>query len=84
VGSKLGLYLAEAGFQEVQLEVRPITSHEIGLELFLDLTTGFKHEQLAARHASFGAQALADIYEILEVPSAWGAVGVFVATGTRG
>lgn len=47
---------------------------------FLDITTGFKREQIAAA-PSVVADQLKDIYGILEVPHAWGAVGVFSATG---
>jgi hypothetical protein len=66
--------------EQVAVHISSLTSHDIGLKNFLDITTGFKREQIAAA-PSVVADQLKDIYGILEVPHAWGAVGVFSATG---
>lgn len=80
VGRKLSALLTKAGLEQVVVDIRSLTSHDIGLKNFLDITTGFKREQIAAPPGVVTAQ-LADIYGIVEVPHAWGAVGVFTATG---
>ncbi len=83
VGRKLGPYLQEAGFVDVESFVEVLTSHDIGLETFLDITTGFKHEQISGEYREFARNALDEIYSVLEDPQAWGAVGVFVAVGRK-
>ncbi len=83
VGRKLGTYLHRAGFTEVHTFVEVLTSHDIGLETFLDITTGFKHEQVSGEYREFARNALEEIYSVLDEPHAWGAVGVFVATGKK-
>ena len=80
VGRKLSALLTKAGLEDVAVHISSLTSHDIGLKNFLDITTGFKREQIAAA-PSVVADQLKDIYGILEVPHAWGAVGVFSATG---
>jgi SAM-dependent methyltransferase len=80
VGRKLGPLLHSAGFHDVHTEVQVITSHDIGLRTFLDITTGFKREQIPPERREAAEAELEAIYGLLERPEAWGAVGVFVAT----
>lgn len=81
VGRRLGQYLHGTGYRDVQTHVQVVTTHELGIKAFLDITTGFKKEQIGAEQQEFAEQALEDIYSVLEQPYAWGAVGVFVVTG---
>lgn len=83
VGRKLGLYLHEGKFSEVKTKIVPVTTHDIGLKDFLDITTGFKHEQASKKSIEKGKADMESIYQIQNEPYAWGAVGVFIATGTK-
>jgi ubiquinone/menaquinone biosynthesis C-methylase UbiE len=83
VGRKLGAYLQEAGFEQVRVHVDTITSTELGMQGFLDLTTGFKHGQLKDEDRQQSAIEREQIYQLLDTPNAWGYVGIFVATGNK-
>lgn len=83
VGSKLDAYLRRGGLVNVDTFVKVMRSCDIGLRNFLDITTGFKHEQISPEHRAFALQALDEIYAVLDDPYAWGAVGVFVASGVK-
>ena len=84
VGRKLGGMLQAAGLQEVAVQVTTVSSRQLGMRNFLDITTGFKKEQVPASHAKQAEQELRAIYQLAEDEQAWGFVAVFVATGTRG
>lgn len=83
VGRKLGSYLAETGFADVRVRVSTVTSGDLGMKGLLDLTTGYKFQQLAVVDKEQAETERAQIYRILEHPSAWGFTGIFVATGVR-
>ena len=51
---------------------------------FLDITTGFKKEQVAEEHSNEARKDLEEIYKCVDMKDAWGFVAVFVATGTKG
>lgn len=84
IGSKLGNLLQEAGFVDVDVQVTTVTTRQLGMQNFLDITTGFKKEQIPADHREEAAKELAEIYSLVNDPNAWGFVGVFVATGVCG
>ena len=50
---------------------------------FLDITTGFKLEQLTDREKLLGAAEEAEIRKLADDPEAWGFAAVFVATGRK-
>lgn len=81
VGRKLGGLLQDAGLQEVDVQVTTVTSKQLGMRNFLDITTGFKKEQVPADHREQAQAELAEIYGLVDQPHAWGYVGVFMATG---
>ena len=54
------------------------------MQNFLDLTTGFKKEQIPDDYREQAQDNLAEIYSLLDGDDAWGFVAIFVATGTRG
>ncbi len=83
VGRKLPAYLQEAGFEEVHTFVEVLTSQEVGLEAFLDITTGLVRNEIADEEPGFIHHALDDIYSVLEDAHAWGAMGIFVAVGQK-
>ena len=83
VGRKLKTYFHEAGFEDVKQFVVPVTSQDIGMKNFLDLTTGFKKEQMAAGRSNETNRELMEIYTLVDDPKAWGAIGIFVCVGVR-
>ena len=83
VGRKLGGMLQEAGLEQVDVHVTTVNSHQLGMRNFLDITTGFKKEQVAEEHANEAREDLEEIYKCVDMKDAWGFVAVFVATGTK-
>lgn len=83
VGRKLGGMLQEAGLEQVDVHVTTVNSHQLGMRNFLDITTGFKKEQVAEEHSSEVTEDLKEIYKWVDMKDAWGFVAVFVATGTK-
>ncbi|MFT5387790.1 MAG: SAM-dependent methyltransferase [Candidatus Omnitrophota bacterium] len=83
VGHKLGNMMQEAGFKEVDTQVEVVTSKQIGLNNFLDITTGFKIKQIQSECLEEGTDLLTKIYTATSLPYAWGGVGVFVVAGIK-
>ncbi|MEO5343689.1 MAG: methyltransferase domain-containing protein [Gammaproteobacteria bacterium SHHR-1] len=83
IGRKLAGLLAEAGFAQVNAWVQGLSSSQLGMQALLDLTTGFKLQQLVAEDPIQAEADRADIYRLLQRPNAWGCVGVFLACGLR-
>ena len=84
VGRKLGGMLQEAGLEQVDVHVTTVNSHQLGMRNFLDITTGFKKEQVAEEHSNEARKDLEEIYKCVDMKDAWGFVAVFVATGIKG
>lgn len=85
VGYKLGKYLSEAGFSNIETRVEVVTSDRLGgikqfLELFsfgspyYSLDPNLEHLALSAREATA---------KLVNLTHAWGAFGLFVTTGIR-
>jgi len=83
VGRKLAAYLSAAGFEDVETKIKVVTSHDLGLETFLKITTNFKHEQILPEDKIFAEAGIKDLEDFSKLPGAWGAVGVFVTTGRK-
>ncbi len=83
VGRKLGRYLQQAGFGAVHVRVETVTSRLLGMRTFLDITTGFKREQIPSEQRRKAQADLESIYSLQENPHAWGFVAVFCASGKR-
>lgn len=83
IGRKLGSLLSHAGYDGANIFVESVTSATIGMKAFLDITTGFKLEQLAEDEKEHGTQEREVIYKLIDDPTAWGLVGVFIGVGTK-
>jgi len=83
VGRRLPGYMRDVGFEQIRLDVLPLSSFDIGLKDFLDITTRFKLEQIPQELKKEGHEQLEEIYQILDKPFAWGMVGAFVASGRK-
>lgn len=83
VGHKLGEYMHAEGYVNIRTAVVVVPAAELGMKNFLDLTTGFKMEQIPADQKEIAARELAEIYSLVDAPYAWGSVGIFAVTGSR-
>ena len=83
VGRKLGYKLSQAGFEDINVNVDTVTSKQLGMKGFLDITTGYKVGQLKGKDRDIGLKEQRNIYQLLEQPDAWGFASVFVSTGKK-
>lgn len=81
VGRKLASYLYSAGFSEINTAVNTISSSDIGWDAFLKISFDFRIERLPEDEVSPAKQELKNIYRLSTNKFAWGAMGIFVATG---
>ena len=83
VGRKLPLYLNNAGFKNIKTRIKVISSFDIGVTGFLQTALDFRVEQLPADELKTAQTELNDIYMKMNQSFAWGALGLFVATGIK-
>ena len=81
IGRDLGRLLEKANYQAVNLHVETITSRQLGMRTFLDITLGFKRLLLSGEELDQASAILADAEVLINDPKAWALVGVFLATG---
>jgi SAM-dependent methyltransferase len=78
IGRKLPGLLSAAGFTDVTAEVVSVSSLELGITTFLDLTTRFKALQCGAA----AADLVDEVYRFAADHDAFGVTGVFAVSGT--
>ncbi|MCP4686800.1 MAG: methyltransferase domain-containing protein [Desulfobacterales bacterium] len=83
IGRALGYYFREAGFEAVDISVAVVTSEQIGMRPFLDISTGFKIELTPPEDRERVKSVLKNIYDEAEKNGAFALVGVFIVTGKR-
>ena len=83
IGSQLYGILNEAGFKTVSTKIRPITTEDIGVKMFLGVAVLFRLEMLNKMQKLFALPQLKKIKSAAQAPNAWGSVGVFVCTGKK-
>lgn len=83
IGRKLGRQIAEAGYAQSNVFVETVTSGQIGMKEFLDITTGFKLEQLLEDEKARGQEEQKVLYELVNDSDSWGFAAVFVGTGVK-
>lgn len=83
IGSQLNGLLRAAGFQQVATRIYPLTTDDLGLRMFLGLAVMFRLEMLAKLQKLLAWPRLRKIKAAARDPHAWGAVGIFVATGVK-
>ena len=78
IGRKLGSYVHQAGFNQVQTQIEVITSDRFGLNNLLNLLSfGNTHQSPEI------SQAQQNIYSLLDLPYAWIGMGIFIVTGCK-
>ncbi len=83
VGRQLGELLQGAGFSEVALYVHSLTSDDLGLKPFLDLTTGYKSQLMQGEDQTVVRQELEAIYAFAESQPVRGFTSIFAASGLK-
>lgn len=85
IGYKLGNYLSEAGFKQIETRVEVVTSDRLGgIEQFLELFSfGSPYYAIAPDLETIALSAREATAQLTSLPYAWGAFGLFVATGVR-
>jgi ubiquinone/menaquinone biosynthesis C-methylase UbiE len=83
IGSQLYGMLSGAGFKNVSTKIRPITTEELGVRMFLGVAILFRMEMLNKFQKLLALPQLKKIKAAAQDPKAWGSLGVFVATGIK-
>lgn len=82
IGQHLANLMHRSYFERIKTDINVITSHDIGINAFLEITTGFKKETID--NPQKGTQLIKHINEFCEShTNVWGAVGVFIVTATK-
>jgi SAM-dependent methyltransferase len=85
VGAKLGNYLSETGFGAIETRVEVVTSDRLGgIDKFLELLSfGNPYDSIDPELASLATLARQSTAELITLPHAWAAFGLFITTGTK-
>ena len=83
IGSQLFGLLNEAGFKNVSTKIRPITTEDLGVRMFLGVAVLFRMEMLNKLQKLLALPQLKQIKTAAHAPNAWGSVGIFVTTGRK-
>lgn len=83
IGTQLSGLLKKAGYHNVTTRIRPITTEELGVKYFLGVAVLFRVEMLSKLQKLFALPQLRKIKKAAADPDAWGALGIFFATGTK-
>lgn len=81
IGRELGRLMEQSGFVNVHLNVETISSRQLGMRAFLEITLGFKRLLLQGDELEAALTTLAQADALIDTPDAWALVGVFLATG---
>lgn len=83
IGSQLYGQLRAAGFRDVATRIYPITTADVGVRMFLGIAVLFRMELLTRLQKLLALPQLRKIKAAAGHPDAWGAAGIFVATGVK-
>lgn len=83
IGSQLFGLLSKAGYQNVSTKIHPLTTETLGVRMFLGVAIMFRVEFLTKLQKMLALPQLRKIKKAAAAPDAWGALGIFVCTGTK-
>jgi hypothetical protein len=84
IGSQLYGLLNAAGFKNVSTKIYPLTTEDLGVKIFLGVAVLFRLEMMNKFRKLLALPKLRKIKAAAQAPDAWGSVGIFVCTGTKG
>lgn len=83
IGSQLFGLLRRTGYQNVSTHIHPLRTEDLGIRYFLGVAVLFRVEFLTKFQKLLALPQLRKIKKAAADPDAWGAVGVFVTSGTK-
>lgn len=83
VGSKLEKYFFDAGLLNPKVSIKTLSSHDIGIKMFLDLIIKTRYPGIAESQKEIASTEIEEIYSVADIPEAWGSMDIFVVTGTK-
>lgn len=83
IGSQLYGLLCAAGFTAVSTRIWPVTTETLGVRMFLGVAVLFRLEFLTKLQKLLMLPQLRKIKKAAGDPNAWGAVGIFAASGAK-
>jgi ubiquinone/menaquinone biosynthesis C-methylase UbiE len=83
IGSQLHGLLHRAGLSDVTVAIHPLTTEDIGVRMFMGVAVLFRLEMLTRLQKLLVLPQLRRIKSAASDPQAWGAVGIFAASGRR-
>lgn len=83
VGRKLGRYFYQAGLTDVKMDVEVLSSDMLGLKTLLNMSFNAPYDFPRLDLAEIATQGKQDLSAFLDLPNAWAALGVFIATGRK-
>jgi ubiquinone/menaquinone biosynthesis C-methylase UbiE len=83
IGSKLKKYFTAAGLLTAKVNIKTLSSRDIGMEAFLNLIIKTRYPAIAESQKEIALAEVEEIYSIADVPDAWGTMDIFVATGIK-
>lgn len=81
IGREFGLLLHRAGFREVVVRAQALSSHDLGMETFLNITTGFKLQNLPEEAREEGEALMKQIWQDCAGEQVLGMAAVFIGVG---
>ena len=82
VGRKLRNYLKASGFSNIKVDVLPINSDEIGIKQFIEISTSFK-ENLVAANENDPKGDLEELHKAIDNGDFFGITGLFIVSGAK-
>ena len=83
IGRKLPFMFEKTGFSDVKAHIESFYARDLGMKTFLDITTGFKLEQVADNEKEAAKKELDLIYAKAHEPNVYASTGVFFVTGSK-
>ncbi len=83
IGRQLGRLLEQSGYDRVEMHVETLSSRQLGMRAFLDITLAFKPLLLEGQELEEATRVLEAVEALVDDPDAWAFVGIFMARGFR-
>jgi ubiquinone/menaquinone biosynthesis C-methylase UbiE len=83
IGSKLKNYLIQAGLRNQKVDIKTLSSVDIGIKMLLDLMIKTRYPIIPESQKEMALTEVEEIYSIADISGAWGTMDIFVATGTK-
>ncbi len=83
IGSELPRFMRNQPFLDVKTQIVPLTSTQIGMRPFMGLALSFRMDLMSFFQRIRLLNDLKKIQQAAADPHAWGAVGIFISSGTK-